>query len=120
MRFGLEPPQDRELLQPVDVWVRRYVTRITRAAMPVSDLLAAQWICANSAAPKAAKQGLWYFASQIASSEAKLRHALTDDQYARALVELYVDNLGDVVAAWRGPDKRDPGSHGQRPDRPHR
>jgi hypothetical protein len=108
VRFSIEPLHDRELLQPIDVWVRRYVTRFTGAAAPVGDILAAQLICANSAAPEAANQGLWYFASQIASSEVKLRHALTNDQYARALVERYVDNLRDVVAAWRGPDKHDP------------
>ena len=103
VRFKIEPFQDRELLQPIDVWVRRYVMRLTEAAAPSSDPLAAQWICANSAAPEAANQGLWYFASQIASSEVKLRRALADDEYARVLVERYVDNLGDAVAAWRNP-----------------
>jgi hypothetical protein len=84
VRFSIEPLHDRELLQPVD-------------------------ICAHSAAPEAANQGLWYFASQIASSEVKLRRALADDEYARALVERYVDNLGDAVAAWRSLGKHDPG-----------
>ncbi len=109
VRFSIEPLQDRELLQPIDVWVRRYVRQATGATVPVGDALAAQWICANSAAPEAANQGLWYFASQIASSEVKLRRSLADGGYARALVERYVDNLGDVVAAWRSPEKRDPG-----------
>lgn len=100
VRFEIEPLQDRELLQPIDVWVRRYVTRRTNAAVP-DDFMAAQWICANSAAPEAANQGLWYFASQIASSEVKLRRALADDAYARVLIERYVDSVEDAVAAWR-------------------
>jgi hypothetical protein len=116
VRFSIEPLHDRELLQPIDVWVRRYETRLTAAALPVGDLLAAQWICANSATPEAANQGLWYFAScrasQIASSEVKLRRALTDDEYARALVERYVGNLGTLWLPGAARRSTIPASHG--------
>jgi hypothetical protein len=110
VRFEIEPLRDRELLQPIDVWVRRYVTRRTKAAV-LGDFMAAQWIYANSAAPEAANQGLWYFASQIASSEVKLRRALADEEYASALIERYVDNVEDAVAAWRNSAQDHPEQH---------
>jgi hypothetical protein len=86
------------------------VRRLTSGrGAPVGDHPATQWICASSAAPEAANQGLWYFASQIASSEVKLHRALADDEYACALVERYVDNLGNMVAAWRNREQHEPG-----------
>lgn len=106
--FKINPPRNRELLQPIDVWVRRYVTRQTGAAVQSSDLLAAQWICANSAVPEEANQGLWYFSSQIASSEVRMRRAIADDKCASVLVERYVDKLGDAVAAWRNAEQNYP------------
>lgn len=102
--FKIEPVRDRELLQPIDVWVRRYVARLTDGAVPSTDYQAARWICESSAAPEAANQGLWYFGSQIAASEVKLRRALAGEQYASELVERYVDQLHDAVAAWRSPN----------------
>jgi hypothetical protein len=98
--FKIEPLQDRELLQPIDVWVRRYVALLNGGAVALTDHHTAQWICENSAAPEAANQGLWYFASQIAASEVKMRRALADEQYASELVEGYVDQLRGAVAAW--------------------
>lgn len=107
--FKIEPArEDRELLQPIDVWVRRSVTRLTEGAVQSSDVLFARWICANSAVPEAANQGLWYFGSQIAYSEVRLWRALADDEYAGVLVKGYVDHLGDAVAAWRNAEQHHP------------
>jgi len=109
VRFGIAPTHDRELLQPVDRWVRRYVTMLAGDTVAGSDSRVARWICANSAAPEAFNQGLWYFASQIAASDVKLRRAFDDEAYARDLVERYVGQLRNAVIAWDGPgeDQRD-------------
>lgn len=103
--FGIvAPTQDRELLQPVDRWVRRYVTRLAGETLAGTDSRVACWICANSTAPEAFNQGLWYFASQIAASDVKLRRALDNEEYARNLVERYVSQLDDAVTAWHDAD----------------
>ena len=60
----------------------------------------AEWIGTNSAAPEAVNQGLWYFASQIAASEVKMRRALADERYASELVDIYIDQLRSTIAAW--------------------
>ena len=106
--FKIEPVRDRELLQPVDVWVRRYMPIPAGGAAEPTDRQTARWICENSAAPEAANQGLWYFGSQIAASDVKLRRALADEQYAYELVERYVDQIQDAVAAWRNPNHHRP------------
>ena len=98
--FKIEPLQDRQLLQPIDVWVRRCAALLNNGATALTDQQTAQWICGNSVAPEAANQGLWYFASQIAASEVKMRRALADEQYASELVEGYVDQLRGAVTAW--------------------
>jgi hypothetical protein len=98
--FKIEPLRDRELLQPIDVWVRRYVVLLNNGAAVLTDQQTADWICGNSVAPEAANQGLWYFASQIAGSEVKMRRALADERYANELVKGYVDQLRGAVTAW--------------------
>lgn len=108
--FEIAPTRNRELLQPVDMWARRYVTRIAGDAVRGTDSQVANWICANSTAPEAFNQGLWYLGSQIAASDVKLHRALDDDEYARDLVEHYVSPLHDAVTAWR------PASHDKRGD----
>jgi hypothetical protein len=82
VHFEIEPPGDREPLQPIDVWARRYVARLATKESPSTDIQAARWICEKSRAPETANQGLWYFGSQIAASDVKLRRALADDGYA--------------------------------------
>lgn len=101
--FKIEPVKDREILQPVDVWVQRYLPIPAGGAAGPTQSQTARWICENSAAPEAANQGLWYFGSQIAASEVKLRKALANEQYAYELVERYVDQLQSAVTAWRSP-----------------
>lgn len=98
--FQIKPAHDRELLQPVDVWVRRYVAIQNGANSLLTDHQNARWICDNSEMPEAANQGLWYFASVIAGSEVRLRRALANEQYAGTLVESHLERLREAVAAW--------------------
>jgi hypothetical protein len=100
--FGTVPARERELLQPVDMWVRRGVTRLAGDVAAGTDSQVARWICMNCAAPEAFNQGLWYFASRIAASDVKLRRALGDEAYARDLVERYVGQRHQAVTAWQG------------------
>jgi hypothetical protein len=111
--FMLRVPRDRELLQPIDVWVRRYVGLKTGHNAP-TDRESARWLCSTSAEPESANQGLWYFSAITAASEVRLRRALADGDYAARLVEEYVENLRRTAIAWehdemRGAtDRRDP------------
>jgi hypothetical protein len=98
--FKIEPRQRRDLLQPIDVWVHRYVAMLDGGAASRRDEWTANWICEHSAAPEALNQGLWYFSSQIAASQVKLRHALDEEDYASEITERYVAQLRDAVAAW--------------------
>lgn len=56
--FKIEPLRDREWLQPIDCWVRRYVASLIKGSAEPTDEQTARWICRNSAALEAAKQGL--------------------------------------------------------------
>jgi hypothetical protein len=100
--YKIEPGQDRHLLQPIDVWVRRYVAMLNGGAESHTDEWAARWICDHSAAPEALNQGLWYFSSQIAASEVKLHRALDDEHYAKEITKRYVAQLRAAVSAWAG------------------
>jgi len=51
--FKVEPLEDRELLQPIDIWVRRYVALLNNGPTVLTDQQAATWICANAVAPEA-------------------------------------------------------------------
>jgi len=81
--FQLSPQKNRELLQPVDIWVRRTVWRIT-GATNLDDSACAKWIVSESLKqrklPEAVNQGIWYLASQIVQSKYKLDKLLKDPE----------------------------------------
>jgi len=96
--YGLPPRNSRELLQPIDVWVRRTVERLGNSnGMRDEDI--ARWIVANCEKPELANQGIWYFGAQVAQSEFRLLETLAALECAKALIEDHIKTLEVTVEA---------------------
>lgn len=100
--LGIQVTNDRALLQPVDVWVRRGVRRLD----PTAAGREAEWIVnqaqAADVSPEAANAGLWYFAALIVGNEFQLLKALDSPEYAHWMAQEYVDRLERQVRRWEG------------------
>jgi hypothetical protein len=83
--YNLAPTQERWLLQPIDVWVRRTVLLMNHHEMNknIKNVEIAKWIAGNSKKPELCNQGMWYFGAKIAQSEFKLSKYLENTQYAK-------------------------------------
>jgi hypothetical protein len=101
LHYGLEPAEDRHLLQPIDLWVRRFARMLDRSLDGKPDPVVARWIVDRSQRPELANAGLWYFGARIAPQKHAYERALGDVAEARRLAERYVDRLERAVAAWR-------------------
>jgi hypothetical protein len=77
----LPKDNDRWLLQPIDIWVRRIVmhldNNINKNAR-YEEL--AKWIVSKSKRPEYCNQGMWYFGAKIAQTEFRLDNYLEDPQ----------------------------------------
>jgi len=99
VRYGLTPKkEDRHLLQPVDVWVRRTVQWLANKNK-MTEAEVAKWIVSHCGEPELANQGIWYFGAQIAQSELRLFEALRSRKYAKMLIEDHFKALKATVAA---------------------
>lgn len=98
--FRIEVVSQRDLLQPIDVWVERTARQLD----PAAKGRVAAWIVQESLAagilPEAVNAGLWYFGALIAGSEFRLFQALNSPQYARRLVDEHVTGLRKQADAW--------------------
>jgi len=94
------PPDQRFLLQPVDVWVRRTVEALNPMDKKRDEDIA-RWICEESrkfnANPEKVNQGIWYFCSQVVGSKQRLEEALKN---IYQLVEKHVDTFRQAVKKW--------------------
>lgn len=97
VQFGLNPLQNRWLLQPVDIWVRR--TAFILSSKKVNDEDLAKFIVENCNEPEKINQGIWYFSTQIAGSEFKLSKSLQDLDYARKILFKHIKSLKDAAAS---------------------
>ncbi len=97
--FDLDPDTDRALLQPIDLWVRRFVGMLDPTAT-VSDAAVTDWIIDHSARPELLNAGMWFFGARIAPARLVHEAALADPRYARQLVERYVERITLAAAAW--------------------
>lgn len=84
---------DRRLLQPIDVWVRRAAEALGAPKAPDDLWPVADFIVEQSrqtgVSPERVNQGIWYFAAQIAETEYYLNKLLTDsDGITRARNDL--------------------------------
>jgi hypothetical protein len=98
--FGIEVVSQRDLLQPIDVWVERTAQQLD----PTSKGRAATWIVQQSESagvlPEAVNAGVWYFGALIAGSEFRLFQALNSPQHARYMVDEHVAGLRKQADAW--------------------
>lgn len=77
----LPKDNDRWLLQPIDIWVRRIVMQLDNNIdknARYEEL--AKWIVSKSERPEYCNQGMWYFGAKIAQTEFRLDSYLEDPQ----------------------------------------
>jgi hypothetical protein len=90
--YAIKVELSRQLLQPIDLWVRRAVCRL--AGNPnLKDKDVADWIVNNCKQPEVANQGFWYFGSQISRSEWVFNRCLDDLDYASRLLDYHLTGL---------------------------
>ena len=99
MRSDIAPTSDRHLLQPVDLWVRRFVRRLD-GNEELTDREVAQWVVDHATQPQRANAGLLYFGAQIAPRRLVCAAALESPRRARELAERYVESLTNAVRSW--------------------
>jgi hypothetical protein len=98
----LEPDSDRQLLQPVDVWVRR-LAKLTcgRGDLPNDSTCAEAVVDASLAAgvsPERVNQGMWYFASQVCGSSEYVAVRIIQEGSIWQSVEDHVQRLAESSA----------------------
>lgn len=100
---SVTPDQARELLQPVDLWLRRYVHYWTHDDT-LSDAKCASWIVGRSLAadvsPEKINAGMWYFGARVAGNERILLELIDDIETMRAAMDSHVTGMASQVAAW--------------------
>jgi hypothetical protein len=98
------PTQSRHLLQPVDLWVRRYVHHWKQPNRP-NDLDCARWIVEHSleagVLPEKVNAGMWYFGARVAGDALTLSQLIDDAEAMQIAVENHVNELEAQVTAWR-------------------
>ncbi|MFQ5964279.1 MAG: hypothetical protein ACE5KZ_08355 [Candidatus Scalinduaceae bacterium] len=94
----LEKLKDRQLLQPIDIWVERTVKILAESKNMKEDEIA-KWIVDNSIPhinPERVNMGIWFFCSSIAGSEYRLNNALISLNNAQTLVNLFMNRIKNV------------------------
>jgi hypothetical protein len=81
--YGLTLGNDdnRWLLQPIDIWVRRVVTLLQKEE--ISDEQIARWIVENCKKPEHCNQGIWYFGAKIVGSDFGLNRAMINIDHVK-------------------------------------
>lgn len=100
--YTVFPSKDRNLLQPVDVWILRISEHLLQDKLPKEEV--ADWILAQATRsnvnPEAVNEGMWYFGSEIADSKYRMSRALNDLGYAKALLDEHIEAVRREVLAW--------------------
>jgi len=111
LRRGSYSGADRELLQPVDIWVQRAAASLWfGGVVPSFDVVARRIVteCANDGVnPELVNAGMWYFGAQVARSDRLLDTATRDAAVFDQLLDDYIDALRSVVTAYEQADKPD-------------
>lgn len=99
MNINLLNTRNRHLLQPVDIWVKRTIKTISNNSS-ISKKQIANWIVNNSlrngVSPEKVNMGIWFFCSQIITSEYRLKKALNNFYYAQSLLRNYKASLNNI------------------------
>jgi hypothetical protein len=99
IRYDVSPVSDRYLLQPVDLWIRRFVRRLA-CDEELGDYSIARWVVDHSSRPEWLNAGMWYFGAQIASQQFVYDAALASPHRACELAEQHVARLAGAVRFW--------------------
>ncbi len=114
--YGITPSKDRELLQPIDMWMRR-VAQHAPQGKKLSDKRYALSIVQHADKPERANQGAWYFCAKVAESSAyRVGRSLNDGKYLDRLVKQHIDcnaTWSDVITRWRKTYGHTRQSHGE-------
>lgn len=99
MNIPLDNIQNRYLLQPIDIWVERTVKILTNNQEMNRNQIA-NWIVSASIKhdinPEQVNMGMWFFASNLALSEYKLRDALKNLNSAQDLVNDFKTRIRNI------------------------
>jgi hypothetical protein len=90
--YGIKVRCEPHLIQPVDLWIRRIVSRLAGNA-GLKDSETACWIVKNCDEPELANMGFWYFSSQVSRAEWILERCLDDFAYANRLLDEHMAGL---------------------------
>jgi len=91
--YGLAPTQRRELLQPIDVWIR-FVAQSCSQDKEMNDPACAAFIVKNAQNPERANQGMWYFCTAVAhSSQYLVKKSLEEPTRLEELIKHHVADL---------------------------
>jgi hypothetical protein len=99
--FRQSPRVHRELLQPVDTWIR-YVASHLCGRKGQCDTWYARYIATHADAPEMANAGIWYFCTNVAhSARWVVGDALNNRRRLNQLVDAHLDQLRDDAVAAR-------------------
>jgi len=91
--------QNRELLQPIDIWVERTVQYLA-GNRNMSKTQVANWIVTNSLQynlnPEYINMGIWFYCSLIANSEYRLNRSLQNINIAYSLINDFRSKIENV------------------------
>jgi hypothetical protein len=89
LSIDLSQTRNRELLQPIDIWVKRTIT-ILADYPDMDNIQVANWIVTSSVKSglnlEQINMGIWFFCSQIVGSQYRLKKVLSDLREAEKLV----------------------------------
>ena len=102
MNIDLANIQNRNLLQPIDTWVKRTVEILTNDEN-MNNRQIGEWVVSNclenNINPERVNMGMWFFCSQIVKSKYKLETILNNLNDARNLLQEYKEILENVVTS---------------------
>ena len=91
--------QNRELLQPIDIWVERTVQYLARNRN-MNKTQVANWIVTNALryglSPEYINMGIWFYCALIASSEYRLSRSLQNINMAQSLISDFRSRINAV------------------------
>jgi len=96
--FGIELTKNREILQPIDTWIR-FVAQDLADNPKLTDKKCAKYIVEHSREPEKANQGIWYYCTHVAnSSRYVVKKSIRDPELIlmKQLINDHIDNLKSI------------------------
>ena len=102
--YGIAPDQSRELLQPIDRWVKRYIYHWEQDDS-LKELECAHWIVERSltagVSPERVNAGMWHFGARVVDDRRTLLRLIDDVEAMQKKMEYHVNWMVSQVDAWR-------------------